>query len=228
MLRSIFSLTLLTFAATTATATPVIVPTTVPWGVASVELQEVPDTGGSDVLIENDCSKFPTTSDMTTIGWDEVVALGEKVWKIVEAGKPVVTVQTPEASALPRGLACWADLSGWQAPQTKAYEVVYKNGFGMDVVKFRFRLQFTAGGGHDGIGKYLANVTVMPAELNVMWGYTFDAQVEVEQAINVGSSQNPIAGLELNLKWDVKTVVQESVNSFHFFVQGDGVTSTAN
>ena len=98
----------------------------------------------------------------------------------------------------------------------------------MEDVKFRFRLQYTYGGGHSGIGKYLANVTVMPAEVSVSWGYTFNADVQVLNAVNVGTSLSPVAGLELNLKWQVKTVLKESDNSFNFFVQGDGVSQVAN
>jgi hypothetical protein len=150
------------------------------------------------------------------------VAIGQKVWEIIEKNKPVVNVETPVAHALPRGLECWADLEHWQAPRTASYEVVYKNGFGLEVVKFRFRLHYTYGGGKAELGQYLANVTVMPGELNVMWGYTFGARVEVGQAVNLGSHANPTAGLELNVRWNVKTVLKESENSFHYFVQGDG------
>ena len=60
-----------------------------------------------------------------------------------------------------------------------------------------------------------------------MWGYTFDAHVEVGQAINLGSANDPLAGLEMNVRWNLKTVIKESQNSFHFFVQGDGALKTA-
>lgn len=55
-----------------------------------------------------------------------------------------------------------------------------------------------------------------------MWGYTFNARVEVPGAVNLGTSASPVAGLELNLHWNVKTVVKESENSVHFFVDGHG------
>lgn len=66
----------------------------------------------------------------------------------------------PVAHALPRGLRRWTDLERWSPPETKTYEVVYKNKFGMEVVKFRFRLQYTYGGRRSGRGRYLANVSV--------------------------------------------------------------------
>ncbi len=196
------------------------------WDVVSIDLREVQDSGEPIRLVENDCTKMPT-DDAGSIDWGTVITVGEKIWKIVEANKPVVVVTTPEAFALPRGLSCWSDLDGWKVPVTRSFEVAYKNLFGIEVTKFRFRLHYTYGGGHSGVGRYLANVTVIPAELNVVWGYNFNAQVEVEQAVNLGSKENPMAGLELNLKWTIKTVAKESVNSFHFFVQGDGQLSTA-
>jgi hypothetical protein len=199
-----------------------------PWDIQSYTIRHVASGVGSVLPgTDNDCGSL-NPLDESGIGWGEIVNIGAKIWQIVEANKPVVTVKTPVAYALPRGLNCWADLEHWQTPRIETYEMVYKNGFHMDVVKFRFRLQYTYGGGHGAVGRYLANVTVMPAELNVLWGYTFDANVEVERAINLGSSADPLAGLELNMKWTVKTVVKESQNSMHFFVQGDGAVQTAN
>ena len=198
-----------------------------PFDITDISITEVQAAHAPELLIANDCSKMGNTGPMVDIGWDEIINMGEKVWKIIEAGKPVVHLETPVANALPRGLKCWSDLDGWQAPQTRSLEVVYTNGFGIEVVKFRFRLHYTYGGGKNQRGRYLTNVTVLPSELNVMWGYTFDAHVEVGQAINLGSANDPLAGLEMNVRWNLKTVIKESQNSFHFFVQGDGALKTA-
>ena len=202
-----------------------------PWEVQSVELRQIEDSLSTLSLNTNDCAELNSLGDAESIldevSWDQIVNIGEKVWDIVEKGKPVVHMQTPVANALPRGLRCWTDLEHWQAPRTSTYEVKYKNGLGMDVVTFRFRLHYTYGGGKAERGQYLANVSVLPAELSVIWGYNFDAKVEVQPAINLGSSENPLGGLELNVRWIVKTILKESVNSFHFFVQGDGVIKSA-
>lgn len=198
----------------------------------TAELREVSSEDiNARILVDTDCSITPMAAPETDddgFDWSQIIAIGEKIWKVVEANKPVVTVKTPTVSALPRGVRCWSDLDSWKAAKVKSFEVAYKNGFGMEVVKFRFRLQYTYGGGHNGTGKYLANVTVLPAELNVMWGYTFNANVEVNPAVNVGSSTNPVAGLDINLKWNVETVLMNTQSSFHFFVQGDGVAQADN
>jgi hypothetical protein len=205
-----------------------------PWDISSVEIHQVQEqVRPMEVAIDSDCgSQGVLPMDLSSLGeisWADIINIGQKVWAVVEANKPVVTVgKIPVAYALPRGLMCWNDLDSWQAPKVNSYEVTYKNGFGMEVVKFRFRLQYTYGGGLQGKGKYLANVTVAPAEISVVWGYTFDANVDVAQAVNLGTVDSPLAGLELNLKWKVKTVLKESDNSFNFFVQGDGVAQATN
>lgn len=195
----------------------------------SVSVRALGDTVASEpTKVENDCSGLNgpgMASELSPeIEWDQIWRLGEKIWQIIEDGQPVVNMATPPlAHALPRGLTCWADLERWQPPRHTHFEVAYKNGFGMEVVRLRVRVQFTHGGGHDGRGRYLANVTMLPEDVHVIWGYRLDASVDVGQAINLGTSSDPLAGLELNLKWMVKTPVKESRSSVQFFIQGDGV-----
>lgn len=199
--------------------------------ISKVTITKIADEVSSEpLLVENDCSSLNKSNrpnfelpSLDGVDWSQIFTFGEKLWQIVQNNKPVVNVTSPVSHALPRGLTCWADLDQWQAPRTQTYEVAYQNGFRMNVVKFRFRLQYTYGGGRSGKGHYLANVTVLPAELDVIWGYTFNASVDVGQAVNLGSADDPIAGLDLTLKWTVKTPIKHSENSFHFFVQGDGV-----
>jgi hypothetical protein len=233
MLRNILSLMALSLFALNAQAASItqVLPASSVWDISSVTLTEVDEKVAPAILVENDCTTLGVEKPagiLDGIDWSSVVAMGEKVWQVIEANKPVVNVKTPVVHALPRGLSCWADLEHWHAPQVKSYDVVYKNGFGMEAVKFRFRLQYTYGGGKGEMGRYIANATVMPAELNVLWGFNFDAGVEVEQAVNLGTLDNPMAGLEMNLKWTLKNVFSESQNSFHFFVQGDGISQAVN
>jgi hypothetical protein len=203
-----------------------------PWDIDinSVKIREIQEAAVEQPRIANDCSEQKNAPKLVTDGvsWDQIVNIGQKIWEIVNANKPVVNINQPVAYALPRGLHCWSDLDSWKAPETKSYEVSYANGFGSEVVKFRFRLQYTYGGGHKGIGRYLTNVTVMPADLSVSWGYTFNAHVEAAQAVNLGTAKDPMAGLEMNVLWKVDTVLKSSQGSFHFFVQGDGLTKAAN
>ena len=234
MLQNISKLTILILFSVNAQAKTLAVqslPILSMWDVAQVKVAELPQVFAySPLAIENDCSSSAVERPFALegISWDEIFTIGEKIWKIIDANKPVVNVTTQVVHALPRGLKCWADLEHWRAPVVKSYEVKYKNGFGMEVVKFRFRLQYNYGGGLGDLGQYIANATVIPAELNVMWGYTFNADMGVDQAVNLGTLGNPLAGLGMNLNWSVKTVFKESRNSFGFFLQGDGVTMANN
>ncbi len=201
------------------------------WDVASVRVSEVTDTQPPTVFaLEEHCNSYvsPQRLGVDSIQWTAIVLVGEKVWSIVEANKPVVNFNTQVVHALPQGLPCWSTLEHWQAPTVKSYEVKYINGFGMEVVKFRFRLQYTSGGGTGESGLYIANATIVASELTVMWGYTFDAGLSVEQPVNLGTRLNPVVGLELNLNWKVRTVLKESQSSVGFFIQGDGVSTLLN
>ena len=153
---------------------------------------------------------------------EKIVNIGLKVWKVVEANRPVVGVSRHVAHAVPEGVNSWRELEGWDRPRTRVYRVEYENFFGMTVVSFTYRVLYTAGGHVGGTGNYLANVTIVPADLQVAWGYTFNAEVDVPQVVNVGSRNRPLAGAELLLSWRVATVMKESHQSMSYFVQGDG------
>jgi hypothetical protein len=152
---------------------------------------------------------------------DQVINIGKKIWAILDAGRPVVNITTYTANALPQGLTCWADLTGWNIPQSKVYRVTYENGFGADVVDFAYRVTYTAGGSLNGKGKYLTNATIMPADVAVSWGFTLNAQAEVPSVFNTGSKEDPVAGMQMLMKWQVKTVIDDVQQAESFYVGGD-------
>ena len=151
---------------------------------------------------------------------DQIINMGKKVWSIVEAGKPVVNVKLNSAHALPKGLSCWSDLSGWKKPQSKVYNVAYENAYGMTMVDFTFRVTFTAGGNANGTGAYITNATMMVANLYVFWGLKFDATVEVPSVFNMGTNDNPIAGMQMNMNWKVDSPITYNEGSETFYISG--------
>lgn len=193
----------------------------------SYEMHPVQDTDASFAAqitnITDDC-RGPRLTDESITGVDdlnEIIAVGEKLWKLIEAGRPVVTFRAPVVHAVPLANICWTELESWRPPVSQMWEVNYKNAYGMNVVKFRFRVVYTAGGKYDGVGSYLANVTVMPASLEASWGYTVNAETIVGRAINLGTKTNPIAGLQLMVTWNVKTIVKDLTHSESIFIRGD-------
>ena len=147
----------------------------------------------------------------------------KKVWAVVEENKPVVNIKEDRASALPEGAYNWRTLEGWATPKSRTYRVRYRNLYGMNVVNFAFRVIYTFGGSVNGVGKYLTNVTVVPAHLDVAWGYTFNAAVEVPYVTNAGTKTNPLAGMEVHLKWSVDTILKHNRMASSYYLRGDGL-----
>lgn len=152
----------------------------------------------------------------------DFIQIGEKIWKIIEANKPVVNLRNSHVSVLPLGTASPIDISGWKKPSVKTYMVSYENGFGMNVVEFVFRLVFSHSGNIDGKGAYIANAGLYPTNLSVAWGYTFNADTAATNAINIGTTDDPIANLELHLNWSVETVFKTNKRKLISVIDGLG------
>ena len=159
---------------------------------------------------------------LSELAVDEIINIGEKVWDIVKEGAPVVETEINRASALPAGVDCWMELSGWQTPKSQLYRVTYKNLYGITVVDFKFRVIFSYGADVNGKGRYIANATIMPADLHVTWGYNFNAQVHIPLVFNAGTKEAPIAGMQLEVKWNISTPFNYKEKSEVFYITGDG------
>lgn len=153
---------------------------------------------------------------------DKIINLGKKVWAVIELGRPVTDIRVDTANALPKGVLCWSDLAGWSPTQSKAFRITYTNGFGGQVVNFAFRVVYTTGGSYKGQGKYITNATIIPSQVEVAWGYTFSAETEIPTVYNAGTATEPLAGMNLNMKWAVKTVMKTDLRTESFVVGGDG------
>lgn len=154
---------------------------------------------------------------------DRIIAIGDKIWKIIEKNKPVVGGKYHAISALPSGAGKWEQLENWATPETRVYRMTYKNAYGMTVVDFAFRVAYTYGGSVNGKGKYLANIAIEPRAVDVAWGYKFNANGEVVNVHNAGTRAKPVAGVEIKIDWQINTVFKHSQESNRFFVRGDGL-----
>ncbi len=155
---------------------------------------------------------------------DKIINIVERIWAIIEANKPVVDINTQYANAVPEGITHWAQLSEWKPPETKAYGFYAKNGFGVDTVEVIYQVTRTYGGKYKGKGQYLTAVTVNPLTVNVLWGYRFSLNAEVPDStvVNVGTSEDPVAALQLTLGWRIATVIQSTDGRGIYYMQGDG------
>jgi hypothetical protein len=160
--------------------------------------------------------------DDTDIILDKIINIGKKIWALVDSGRPVLNVKTDVAHALPVGVKCWSDLENWQAPRSQAWKVTYNNKLGGKVVEFVYRVSYIAGGQYKGQGHYVTQATMAPAEIYVAWGYKFDVVGSVPSVFNIGSTKSPVAGMQMNLKWTVDTVMNHHEQDVQFYINGLG------
>lgn len=191
--------------------------------ISSVEITDVTQIEFALQQPQNSKTTFGGVLDEAEVILDQIIRMGDKVWKIIEKNKPVVTQNYQSASAVPQGITDWRQLQGWSAPQVRVYRMVYKNVYGMEVVSFSYRVAFAHGGNMNGKGLYITSAMVEPSTVDVLWGYTFNASGQVLNVTNAGTSENPVAAIEIRLDWSVDTVIKHMQSSTRFYLRGDGL-----
>ncbi len=156
---------------------------------------------------------------------DNIVNLADKIWTILDKNRPVVTITTTYANAVPYGTSHWTQLQGWSKPSTKKYAFSIKNGLGSEVVKVVYQVHWTHSGNFQGKGKFLTGVTIEPLTVTAPWGYKVDLMAEVPDSTvaNVGTHEDPIASMQVQLKWKVSTTFSSVDQKVIYYVQGDGL-----
>lgn len=157
---------------------------------------------------------------------DRIINIGQKIWTVVEKGKPISNYTNLKATALPENATKWDQLENWQKPRSKIIGITYKNAYGIEVVRFIYRIVFLYGGSARGVGQYIGYAAVEPLEITVAYMYTFNARASVDAVYNMGSSQNPLAGMILNINWTVETVLKKSTMTHSYVLDGTGIITT--
>ena len=160
--------------------------------------------------------------DKVEIIVDKVINIGTKIWNVLEKGKPVASYRNAKATAVPQNITAWQQLEGWKNPQSKYYEIVYKNLYGVEVAKLVYKIIYLSGGSYKGQGKYIGYVSVEPQEFKTAYLYTFNVQAAVESVYNKGTSANPIAGMIININWTVSTILKTETQSYSYHIDGLG------
>ncbi|QLY24525.1 hypothetical protein [Bdellovibrio sp. KM01] len=195
--------------------------------IKNVIVRDVTDENSQSALQNQSACNIPAAAwNLQSLG--EVVNIGKTVWEIIQAGKPVTNSKFDTANALPSGVKCWTDLQGWSTPQYRTYNVQYKNGFDMVVVDFTYRVMYSTNGSVNGLGRYIANATILPADLSVAWGFEFNVQANIPAVTNIGTTKNPIAAMQMNLHWTLDSAVSHQESTQSYFVTGEGVFEALN
>jgi hypothetical protein len=184
-------------------------------GEAPATLEEMEQ---QDRLAREQCS----ASTQKRIDLQGLITLGKEIWQIVKDGAPVVNFKNESASVIPQGALCPFSMSQWSLPMVKTFELNYKNKFGMEMIYFTYKVIYSYGGMYQGKGAYLANVSIHPKDIRLKWGQSFDANVKIASALNMGTVENPIAGLEISLDWVIQNPIMDTQSNRTYFVDGLG------
>jgi hypothetical protein len=159
--------------------------------------------------------------DGTLVAIERIVNLGKQAWQFIEKNRPVTNIAYDYANALPKGVQSASDLAGFSDVQYESWRYYGKNGFGMTVFDVTYTLVHQYGGSYEGQGSYLTSVAVVPSNVDVMWGYTVNFKVTNVATTNVGTSLAPVASLNLEMAFDVSTIIKNSRKTKLFQFRGD-------
>ncbi len=159
---------------------------------------------------------------------DGIIAIGTKIWNVVEKGKPVIYVENlPTLGVIPLVDGATVNftlenMSSWSIPEYRKFRTTFKNGYGTNVIEFEYIVHYQWNGQFDGQGHYLNGVTVFATRAVALWGYKFDAKSELVAISNHGSILQPVAGATLRMSYKVVTAIKESNIAHVFHITGDG------
>ena len=147
--------------------------------------------------------------------------IGQVVYQLVKENEPMANADTERLSVLPIDENQWDQMEGWTGPHVRTFNLRAKNGFGMNVVNFQYQVILYANGKHNDKGKYLANLQIVPQFVDVSWGFKFDSLVEVGDVMNMGTTEDPIVGMHMQIQYKIHSMMKHSQGIDSFFVKGD-------
>lgn len=158
----------------------------------------------------------------------DLVALGEAIYELVKKGKPSNTTEYAPISVVPRDPISKEyidpfDLENFSMPVEKSFVTKIKSSNGTDAVVFNYKIIYAYGGSWNGQGKYLTSVMVVPSSVRTSYGWDFNATMKLGGILNNGTKANPIAGIIINLKYQMNswTAAIERTDSIYINGQGD-------
>lgn len=158
---------------------------------------------------------------------DKFLMLGEKVWKIIKAGKPVMNIKgnnpvdilPVEAKSNPNPMF----LHSWSFPEFKAFRARIKNFLGETVAESKYGIVYSHGGKRgEHPGSYLKGVTFVPVFAESKWGFTANVTGRVLSVFNMGSEKDPVAALTIEVSHDVEGVFLKKSRKSIYTVAGNG------
>lgn len=199
--------------------------------ITSVEVHQVENLDSQERV---ELPKVPTNPvDEIAMYLDGLIAIGKKIWPIIEAGRPVINTNGlgNAISVLPQiegevSRSPLHQMANWSAPKAVSFRVSYKNAYGGEVVGFTYTMYFQHDGTYKGKGKYITSLKVQASEVYARWGFNFDAVSELVSVANVGSEENPVASAIIQISYKTRGLLNEMRNAHSIYVDGTGVAKT--
>ncbi len=179
-------------------------------------------TPGNDTNIPPLPNPFPTPSG--PVNADTIISIGSKIWDFIVNNKPTADYKTLKASVVPSGITDWAQLTGWSKDKyiVKIYRVEFKNTFGKVGGSFDYRMSFFYGGSYKGKGKYIGQIAIVPGNIKLHTDRSITFRAELLDALNFGTEENPIAGVQLQVTWSSPTTTRYEMHSAEYFMLATG------
>ncbi|MEY4631892.1 MAG: hypothetical protein RIQ81_2012 [Pseudomonadota bacterium] len=152
---------------------------------------------------------------------DQIINMGKKVWAVVASNQPVLNIKFDFANALPKGVRSASDLAGFSDLQYKSFVYAGQNGFGAEVFKVQYTVVYQYGGSFEGKGAYISTASVVPQDVSVLWGYDLGMDVQNVAVNNLGTSESPVAGINLMAHIKVSTILKKTEINEVFAIRGD-------
>lgn len=157
---------------------------------------------------------------------DRVVAVGERVYTLVQRGKPNLTTTYASLSVIPRDpiskeIVDVMDLEDCSYPMRKKYETVISKG-SREVIRFEYELIFSHSCSYDGKGKYILAALIKPKSVVVKYGWDLNATMSLQGIMNHGKKTNPIMGANLNMKLVINNLGTAFEKDHTIHITGDG------
>jgi hypothetical protein len=156
------------------------------------------------------------------VALSDLVTLGTKVWDFIVNNKPNATYSSYKASVVPSGITSWTQLQGWSKPVSKVYRVEFTNIYGGVAGSFDYRITFVYGGSYKGKGKYIGQISFVPANIRLGTDRSLNVKAELLDPLNFGTEENPVAGAELEISWSSPTTPRYQMSSVDLFLYGTG------
>ncbi len=186
------------------------------------EIATPPETAAALTTQELKSHLMPFTSMM--VPPDVIINAGLKIWEIIVENKAVINIESNYANALPAGIKNASELQNFSPIQYKSFRRRAKNFFGATAYDVTYTIIHRYGGDMNGIGKYIESVGIIPHKVNVTWGYKLDFKVVNTATVNLGTTQEPIASLLMDVAMDVTTIFSKRLFRTVYEFRGDSPT----